>query len=364
MPAGLVSQHQLASYATPINGDDLDATVVLGNDNATVVGYDAHDADGTIHLQSSALASRDPAGTAGRKWMSVDSSVVRLFYDNGSSWLEFNTIGTPLTITSTTTPQLQVGYDASNHLQVTVSSTGAVTLNATGSGAAFTISDAVSMSSTLVVASNISSTSGSLTVTATGAVSWNGRSIVRSGADGVVTLLNNAESAFTQLNFGGTTSSFPGLKRSSAALIARLADDSANAAFTCAALTVTSVTATGQLLVTLTTEQARLRYDTSNYLAMTVDSGGQQYYNVVGTGTTGHTFQIAGFGHLGISATAVTLASNGSTIKLQTEASSTTRAGLNLPHGAAPTSPVDGDVWTTSAGMYVRISGVTVGPLS
>ena len=33
------------------------------------------------------------------------------------------------------------------------------------------------------------------------------------------------------LQFGGTTSSFPALKRSSASLICRLADDSANAAF-------------------------------------------------------------------------------------------------------------------------------------
>jgi hypothetical protein len=35
-----------------------------------------------------------------------------------------------------------------------------------------------------------------------------------------------------------------------------------------------------------------------------------------------------------------------------------------VPHGTAPTSPVDGDVWTTTAGLYVRINGVTVGPLS
>ncbi len=43
-----------------------------------------------------------------------------------------------------------------------------------------------------------------------------------------------------------------------------------------------------------------------------------------------------------------------------TAASTTTIAGLNLPHGAAPTSPVDGDMWTTSAGgLFVRINGVT-----
>jgi hypothetical protein len=45
-------------------------------------------------------------------------------------------------------------------------------------------------------------------------------------------------------------------------------------------------------------------------------------------------------------------------------ASSTGRANLNLPHGTAPTSPVNGDIWTTNSGLYVQISGSTVGPLS
>lgn len=50
---------------------------------------------------------------------------------------------------------------------------------------------------------------------------------------------------------------------------------------------------------------------------------------------------------------------------LNAAASATGGAGFRLPHGAAPTSPVNGDVWTTSAGgMYVRINGVTVGPLA
>lgn len=47
-----------------------------------------------------------------------------------------------------------------------------------------------------------------------------------------------------------------------------------------------------------------------------------------------------------------------------TTASTTTRAGLNVPHGSAPSSPVNGDMWTTTAGLFVRINGATVGPLS
>lgn len=42
-----------------------------------------------------------------------------------------------------------------------------------------------------------------------------------------------------------------------------------------------------------------------------------------------------------------------------TSASTTTRAGVNIPHGAAPSVPVDGDWWTTTAGAFVRINGVT-----
>jgi hypothetical protein len=37
---------------------------------------------------------------------------------------------------------------------------------------------------------------------------------------------------------------------------------------------------------------------------------------------------------------------------------------LRIPHGSAPTSPVDGDMWTTTSGLFVRVNGVTVGPLS
>lgn len=39
-------------------------------------------------------------------------------------------------------------------------------------------------------------------------------------------------------------------------------------------------------------------------------------------------------------------------------------APLRIPHGVAPTSPVNGDAWTTTAGLFVRINGATVGPLS
>jgi hypothetical protein len=45
-------------------------------------------------------------------------------------------------------------------------------------------------------------------------------------------------------------------------------------------------------------------------------------------------------------------------------ASTTTQAPLNLPQGTAPTSPANGDFWTTSAGVFARIAGSTQSLLS
>ncbi|MFZ2447490.1 MAG: hypothetical protein WAW37_14135 [Syntrophobacteraceae bacterium] len=38
-------------------------------------------------------------------------------------------------------------------------------------------------------------------------------------------------------------------------------------------------------------------------------------------------------------------------------------AGFRLPHGSVPTNPVNGDVWTTTEGIFAQISGVVIGPL-
>jgi len=56
-----------------------------------------------------------------------------------------------------------------------------------------------------------------------------------------------------------------------------------------------------------------------------------------------------------------TLTVSGKTIGPQ---STTDHASFNAPHGTAPTAPVNGDIWTTTAGLYIRVDGVTVGPLT
>lgn len=49
--------------------------------------------------------------------------------------------------------------------------------------------------------------------------------------------------------------------------------------------------------------------------------------------------------------------------RLVTAAPSGTTSGLSLTPGSTPGSPVSGDVWVTSVGMFVRVNGATVGPL-
>lgn len=44
---------------------------------------------------------------------------------------------------------------------------------------------------------------------------------------------------------------------------------------------------------------------------------------------------------------------------LATVASGTGGAGLRIPHGTAPSAPVNGDVWTTSADLLIHMNGTT-----
>lgn len=71
-----------------------------------------------------------------------------------------------------------------------------------------------------------------------------GGSIMGSPADGVITLQNNAQTDFARLQLGGTTSSFPAIKRNAAAINFRLADDSADAAIVSSTATHTAAAPT------------------------------------------------------------------------------------------------------------------------
>ena len=96
---------------------------------------------------------------------------------------------------------------------------------------------------------------------------WSSRLRMYSDADGRLRISNNAQNDFDRLQFGGTTSSFPALKRSSTALQVRLADDSAFAPFECAGLTLNGdLTASTRNLVTDTTTGTKIGTATTQKL--------------------------------------------------------------------------------------------------
>lgn len=85
-------------------------------------------------------------------------------------------------------------------------------------------------------------------MTNTGVYSFGGRTRIKSSADGILNLLNAAETDFTRLNFGGVTSSFPSIGRTGTGFVIQLADGSAGgtlaiggAAVASCILTLTSV---------------------------------------------------------------------------------------------------------------------------
>ncbi len=76
------------------------------------------------------------------------------------------------------------------------------------------------------------------------------------------------------------------------------------------------------------------------------------------TGTQSWGFNINGAGY----AQALSLTSAGLLALaglLQSVASTTSSAGFNIPQGTAPTSPNNGDLWTTAAAVFAQINGAT-----
>jgi hypothetical protein len=116
-----------------------------------------------------------------------------------------------------------------------------------------------------------------------------------------------------------------------------------------------------------------LLYGTFNATAssqqLTVNGTLNATYPLVGADTTDSSSTVTGAfktaGGMGIAKTLyVGTGANIAGGKTTLAATTTGYASLNLPHGTAPSAPVDGDFWTTTAGAYVRVNGVTVGPLA
>ena len=135
---------------------------------------------------------------------------------------------------------------------------GVATATSLAIGGATIGSNALAVTGTTLFTGNVDSTGYTNTSTAfkatnAGSFYWSTRSLMESPSDGVIKLSNNGQTDFTRLQFGGTTSSFPAIKRNATALNFRLADDSADAPITAAAATFSgAVTVPGVTTAALT----------------------------------------------------------------------------------------------------------------
>ena len=109
---------------------------------------------------------------------------------------------------------------------------------------------------------------------------WASSTGISPPSDGNLTLTNNAGTSFGLLQLGGTTSSFPAIKRNGAAINFRLADDSADAAITVS--TVKTVATTVATLPAAATAGAGARAFVTD---STVAASGNFGATVAGTGT-------------------------------------------------------------------------------
>lgn len=91
----------------------------------------------------------------------------------------------------------------------------------------------------------------------------------------------------------------------------------------------------------------------ANLVRVTVGDVNRAEFTTLGLSVTG---EIVTTGNVGISVSPI------STTFLHLGAATAAKSSIVLPHGTAPSSPNNGDVWTTTAGFFARINGVTVGP--
>lgn len=82
-----VGSHQTLPFPSPVRSTlPVDANMVRGNDNIVRSALNAHDADATIHVQSSTLANRPTFGVVDRLWLTTDGTPT-LWRDTGIAWV-------------------------------------------------------------------------------------------------------------------------------------------------------------------------------------------------------------------------------------------------------------------------------------
>lgn len=126
---------------------------------------------------------------------------------------------------TTLTTRLKVNatgqVDLSANVASTTKDTGALVIENGGLGVEGDVNAGGNVGVSGSINGNVNVRAGS-----TGSLYWNSRSVMTSPSDGVITLSNLAANDFARLQLGGTTASYPAIKRSGAGIQLRLADDS------------------------------------------------------------------------------------------------------------------------------------------
>lgn len=189
-------------------------------DNAGVVGEIAAGASGTV-----LVGGTTPA-------YSATPTISRLTVTGGTV-----TASTPLLSGTETWNNAGVSFIGTTYTYTeTASAAGSRYLQILGGAAGATDEFYVQKGGT-VFANGALTTASDLQVGAARFMYWNTRTQLSSPSDGLLLAQNTAGTDFSRLLFGGTTSSFPAIKRSSTTLAMRLADDSGDAPTSAASFT-------------------------------------------------------------------------------------------------------------------------------
>lgn len=252
-------------------------------------------------------------------------------------------IGTGSTVSAklhslSTTEQLRLGYDASNYLSTTVSSSGLVTLAATGSGAKFSFSNNVGVGTTspdsgIHVEGTTDATS---TIKVRGYSGVNGKIKLQTGGSiFYIEALDSAAGANFVQSGVGTRATF---------------DGSGNFGVG------TSSTVSARIHSISTTEQLRLGYNTSNYLSVTVSSASVITWGINGT----QVMRMSSDGKLLIGSTSTTdVITGGINLSVGSTAGNALSVKISdLAHGVTT-------IANTDTGFYIRASdgGQTIGAI-
>ena len=105
----------------------------------------------------------------------------------------------------------------------------------------------------------------SISVAGNSFYNFSGRGYVEAPADGVFKIENQAANDFGRLQFGGTSSSYPSIKRNGTIIALRLADDSADAGFSAGASTLSSTVTLSTNLTNAAGTPGSLCYNTTTF---------------------------------------------------------------------------------------------------